>query len=840
MFGKAAGFTAGLDLSALDGADGFRLDGVDANENSGRSVSDAGDVNGDGFGDLIIGAPGAATYTGESYVVFGKATGFTAGLALADLDGSDGFRLDGIDTYDYSGCSVSGAGDINGDGFADLVVGAYYAGTNGESYVVFGKDAGFTADVDLSSLDGNDGFRLDGAAADDKRGQSVSGAGDVNGDGFADLIIGAYSADPNGDSQAGESYVVFGKASGFTTDLDLSALDGADGFRLEGIDASDRSGYSVSDAGDVNGDGFDDLIVGAFRATSNGNSQAGESYVVFGKASEFTAGLDLSALDGTDGLRLDGIDGSDRSGRSVSGAGDVDGDGFADLIIGAYRADPNGNSSAGESYVVFGFDSGAVTHQGTSAAETLTGDGAANVIIGDLGADTLVGGGGADALRGGAGDDVLDVADLSFLKLDGGTGSDSLRLSGAGLNLDFTAIGSQKVESIERIELAGLGAEVTLDRISILNLSEASNSLVVDGSTSEKLSLTDEGWSLTADNGATHVFANGAAIITVADTLSRDISGGALDDTLLGGDGVDALAGGAGNDTLAGGAGNDALDGSDDTDTADYSGAAGLVSINLSSGAVQDGDGGSDTLTSIENVTGSTFNDTLIGDSLANTLTGGAGVDRLDGRGGDDVLVGGAGNDIYTITDVVDVVTELVGEGTDRVNAFVDFTNPDNVELLVGKFASVGLTLTGNATKDQITGANKINSPDAIFGLGGNDLLVGLVGDDVINGGTGNDRIFGNSGADTISGGLGNDRVTGQQGADTFVHGVGDGRDKITDFNVTEDLLDLTAHGFASFAAVQAEMSDESGDALINLTGSDSVILQGIASAMIGIEDVLI
>lgn len=601
----------------------------------------------------------------------------------------------------------------------------------------------------------------------------------------------------------------------------------ASALSLDGIDASDRSGYSVSDAEDVNGDGFDDLLVGAFRATVNGNSQAGESYVVFGKASGFTAGLDLSALDSTDGFRLDGIDGSDRSGRSVSGAGDVDGDGFADLIIGAYRADPNGNSSAGESYVVFGFDSGAVTHQGTGAAETLTGDGAANVIIGDLGADTLVGGGGADALRGGAGDDILDVADLSFLKLDGGTGSDSLRLSGAGLNLDFTAVGSQKVESIERIELAGLGSEVTLDRVSILNLSEASNSLLVDGAASEKLALTDEGWSLTADNGATHVFANGAAIITVADTL-------------LGGDGVDALAGGVGDDTLAGGAGNDALDGGDDTDTADYSGAAGLVNINLSSGAVQDGDGGSDTLTSIENVTGSTFNDTLIGDSFANTLTGGAGVDRLDGRGGDDVLVGGAGNDIYTITDVGDVITELVDEGTDRINAFVDFTNPDNVELLVGKFASVGLTLTGNATRDQITGANKINSPDAIFGLGGNDLLVGLVGDDVINGGTGNDRIFGNSGADTISGGLGNDRVTGQQGADTFVHGVGDGRDRITDFDVTADLLDLTAHGFANFAAVQAEMSDESGDALINLTGSDSVILQGIASATIGIEDVLI
>ena len=117
--------------------------------------------------------------------MFGKASGFTGDLALADLDGSDGFRIDGVDTYDYSGFSVSGAGDINGDGFADLVVGAYYAGTSGESYVVFGKEAGFTAGVDLSSLDGSDGFRLDGAAADDKSGQSVSGAGDVNGDGFS-------------------------------------------------------------------------------------------------------------------------------------------------------------------------------------------------------------------------------------------------------------------------------------------------------------------------------------------------------------------------------------------------------------------------------------------------------------------------------------------------------------------------------------------------------------------------------------------------------------------------------------------------------------------------------
>lgn len=615
------------------------------------------------------------------------------------------------------------------------------------------------------------------------------------------------------------------------TVIDLSTLDGTNGFRLDGINAGDYSGRSVSGAGDLNGDGFADLIVGAFRADPTGGNNAGESYVVFGKASGFTAAVELASLDGADGFRLDGIDADDSSGRSVSGAGDVNGDGFADLIVGARDADPNGDSYAGESYVVFGFDSGAVTHQGTSAAETLTGDGGANVIIGDQGDDVLIGGGGADALRGGEGDDILDVTDLGFRRIDGGAGADTLRLAGAGLSLDLTAVGDQGLSGIEAIDLAGAGAEATLDRLSLLNLSDTTNSLTVSGNTSARVTLADTGWSLSADNGTSQAFANGAASIVIGSAVTRNVTGSAAADTLLGGDGDDILAGGAGDDSLTGGGG---------FDTADYSDAASLISINLSGGAAQDGDGGADTLTSIENVIGTDFNDVLISDDAVNTLTGGAGGDRLDGRGGDDVMIGGAGNDIYTVTDTGDAIIELVGEGTDRINAFVDFTNPDNVELLVGKFASVGLTLTGNGTRDQITGANKINSPDAIFGLGGNDLLVGLVGDDVIDGGAGNDRIFGNSGADVISGGLGNDRITGQQGADTFVHVISDGRDRITDFNVAQDLLDLTGHGFSNFAEVQALMSDVAGDALIDLAGSDSVLLQGVAFASIGSEDVLI
>ena len=199
--------------------------------------------------------------------------------------------------------------------------------------MVFGKASGFAASIDLSTLDGSNGFRLDGVAADDRSGYSVAGAGDVNGDGFADLIIGAPGADPHG-TDSGSSYVVFGKASGFAASIDLSSLDGSNGFRLDGVAADDYSGSSVASAGDVNGDGFADVIVGAYGADPHG-TDSGSSYVVFGKASGFAASIDLSTLDGTNGFRLDGVAAGDCSGRSVASAGDVNGDGFADVIVGA-------------------------------------------------------------------------------------------------------------------------------------------------------------------------------------------------------------------------------------------------------------------------------------------------------------------------------------------------------------------------------------------------------------------------------------------------------------------------------------------------------------------------
>ena len=257
---------------------------------------------------------------------------------------------------------MSSAGDVNGDGYDDLIIGAYRAdpngGNSGETYVVYGGASapGTGGMLDLSALDGTNGFVLNGIYAYDWSGRSVSSAGDVNGDGYDDLIIGAYRADPNG-NYSGETYVVYGGASAPGTGgmLDLSALDGTNGFVLNGIDGGDYSGISVSSAGDVNGDGYDDLIIGAIWGDPNG-VYSGETYVVYGGASApgINGVLDLSALDGSNGFILDGIDAFDRSGRSVSSPGDVNGDGYDDLIIGAYRADPKGVGLAGETYVVYG------------------------------------------------------------------------------------------------------------------------------------------------------------------------------------------------------------------------------------------------------------------------------------------------------------------------------------------------------------------------------------------------------------------------------------------------------------------------------------------------------
>ncbi|VVH60837.1 RTX toxins and related Ca2+-binding proteins, partial [uncultured Gammaproteobacteria bacterium] len=409
VFGKQDTNTIELSIIAAGtSTGGFVISGESMRNHGGFSISSAGDVNGDGLDDLIIGSDSA----GKSYVVFGTQDSTAIDLSVIAA-GKGGFIINDGSQDDDHLYSVSSAGDVNGDGLDDLIVGNEDSDIHGKpdagkSYVVFGKKD--TKAINLSDIvAGKGGFVINGEFIEDMSGNSVSSAGDVNGDGLDDLIVAAAIADPSGKPDAGKSYVVFGKKDN-TNAIELSTITaGTGGFVINGESARDHSGYSVSNAGDVNGDGLDDLIVGAYLAAPSGKLQAGKSYVVFGKKDNTAINLS-NIVSGIGGFVIKGESKGDYSGWSVSSAGDVNGDGLDDLIVGAYKA----KSSAGKSYVIFGktdTDVIDLSKLGDESKYTIDylGDKNANTLTGTTKNEIFVAGAGNDTLIGNGGMDVFNA-----------------------------------------------------------------------------------------------------------------------------------------------------------------------------------------------------------------------------------------------------------------------------------------------------------------------------------------------------------------------------------------------------------------------------------------------
>ena len=731
-----------VELANLNGSNGFKINGIDAEDYSGSSVSSAGDINADGIDDLIVGAPNASPNgqekAGESYVVFGSDSGFGSSLDLGNLNGTNGFKINGIDADDRSGSSVSSAGDINADGIDDLIIGASSASPNdnfraGESYVVFGSDSPFSDSLDLANLNGSNGFQINGIDASNYSGSSVSSAGDVNADGIDDLIIGTGGANR-------EVYVVFGSDRPFSSSLDLANLNGTNGFQINGFDNFPFIGFSVSSAGDVNADGIDDLIIGA----NTDNEGTGASYVVFGSDSGFSSSFDLDNLDGSNGFQINGIYGGDRSGTSVSSAGDVNADGIDDLIIGAIFVDPEEQlRKIGASYVVFGSDSAFSTSFDLANLDGSNGFKIDGINTVDFFGWSVSGAG--DVNTDGI-DDII-VASGNARESYVVFGSDSAFSS----SFDLTSLDSTNGFKIDGIasqgSQVGSAGDFNADGIDdlIIGASSASpNDNFGAGESYVLFNVANSTLPTVANEIADQTAIGSGFSFTIPETTFSDADGDVLSYSVSLAD-DSPLPGWLNFDPATG------------TLTNPVRPPVGIDSIDIKVTATDNKNTVSDTFTlSFEIPETETGKRKFRGREEKDNILGGGTPDEIRAGGGDDVVGGLAGKD------------RLHGEG-----------GADRIE--------------GGEDDDFIDGGT---DNDEISGDAGVDFLLGKGGDDVLSGGEGDDILMGGEGNDTLYGGAGADRLSGFEGDDVFVLSGGDANNIIYDYSDGTDKFGLELSSF--------------------------------------------
>ena len=652
--------------------------------------------------DMLIGGEGLDTAT---YV--NSTAGVTVDLRIQDVAQDTGGE--GIDT-------LSGIEYLTGSAFGDTLRGNDDFNLIIDNAVTGTATAGSQTDS-LFGYGGNDSILVTRATGTVATNVNMDGG---DGDDLIQLLSGTATTtttDPDGLS-SGATYVLPGySGTRFLDNVTVNAGTGNDRVVLTGVDAAVvdlGTGNDVLSISTLGGVGFNDydITTGAGQdtiqlagsgaaATTTARATVVRDFTVGDAGDRFelrtvangtfaaTSWVNTTNFTGLTSLTQDMFDTGYlrllQDGTDLLLQSDRDGTGAASMFVTIARLS---NTYTG-GFTAFNFD-------GMIGSLTLTGIGALNeTLTGGSKADTLSGGDGNDVLIGLAGNDTLDGGNGDDL-LNGGVGDDTL-IGGAGTDTATYADATVGVT----VNLSVTGAQTT-----------GAGSDTLSGI--ENLIGSAFGDTLTGDAGANR------------------LEGGAGNDTLSGGAGDDTLVGGAGDDTLIGGAG---------IDTATYADATVGVTVNLGLAGAQVTGVGSDTLSGIENLVGSSFNDVLTGDAGNNRIDAGGGNDTVAGGAGDDVLIGGDGIDTLSYADMTSTVLINLTDG--QVNAG----------------AQGGI--------DQVSGFENV-----ILGSG-DDIFIGDAGDNMVEGGAGDDIIRGLAGNDTIRGGDGNDTIDGGEGDDVLAGGAG-------------------------------------------------------------------
>jgi serralysin len=509
--------------------------------------------------------------------------------------------------------------------------------------------------------------------------------------------------------------------------------------------------------------------------------------------------------------------------------------------------------------------------------DEIIGNSAGNFIGGQGGADTLDGGAGVDSLYGDAGNDTIRVqAGESYDNVDGGTGIDTLDHAGttsSGTSFDFAA------GTITGTGVAG--ASVSLTGIEIYEDGSGGNTIRSSGSGEyygnggNDTMFAAVGGAETLDGGAgtdtVLTFSSAGNYVIDLSTGITNSAGesfvnfenattGAGNDSITGTAGANSLAGFAGNDTIRGGLGNDTiyggsgngndmLDGGAGTDEVSYEGGPG-VAVSLAIGGAQNTvGGGTDTLLDVENLTGSSSNDTLTGNGAGNLLAGGAGDDMLHGGGGVDKLSGGEGND--TLTDANYGVGDMFdgGAGTDTLVVAALWNDAVLYDLASGWMRYPGaagtifdtitgienLTIGGGAdvigsAADNVVSVLAIgtNNGNTISAGAGNDVVNAGIGNDSLGGGVGNDTLVGGAGTDTVDGGDGDDVIRILIGEQIDIVSGGAGVDTLDMASVTGAItFNAPAGTYRGTLAGDAQRSHSGIEIFLSGSGNDTITSDG-------------